>query len=314
MTRDQEVRAVLERGVGVEVVGFERRGSIYRTSFELDEVDAELADGRWLALMFKDVGETGLADHVRAAKPEFLYDPRREIDAYTKVLAPAGMGPRVYAVDRERGWLFLERLDAVELYQVGERGTWEHVARWLARMHDGLAGQREALPTAVVHDRAFYAQWPTRALELSGPEVRAALEPIAREYEAVIDRLLAMPRTVIHGEFYASNVLVDDPLEPDRVAPVDWELCGIGPGVIDLAALTSGNWVDDDRGAIAAAYRVAAVDPGEERAFAEALDAARLHLALQWLGWSAAWSPPEEHRHDWLDEAVTSAERLDLPL
>ena len=32
----------------------------------------------------------------------------------------------------------------------------------------------------------------------------------------------------------------------------------------------------------------------------------------QWLGWSPSWSPPPEHAHDWLNEALTLAEKLSL--
>jgi len=31
---------------------------------------------------------------------------------------------------------------------------------------------------------------------------------------------------------------------------------------------------------------------------------------MQWLGWSADWSPPAEHAHDWLGEAIAMAEQL----
>jgi hypothetical protein len=39
---------------------------------------------------------------------------------------------------------------------------------------------------------------------------------------------------------------------------------------------------------------------------------ARLHLAVQWLGWSPDWTPPAEHAHDWYAEAVATAETLAL--
>ena len=50
--------------------------------------------------------------------------------------------------------------------------------------------------------------------------------------------------------------------------------------------------------------------PAEE--LLAALDYCRLHLAMQWLGWAAEWSPPPEHSHDWLAEAFTLADRLGL--
>jgi len=41
-----------------------------------------------------------------------------------------------------------------------------------------------------------------------------------------------------------------------------------------------------------------------------ALDCARLHLALRWLGWSRDWTPPREHARDWWAEAKGAAERI----
>ncbi len=118
--------------------------------------------------------------------------------------------------------------------------------------------------------------------------------------------MLALPRTVVHGEFYASNVLVATDNAAARVAPVDWELAGVGAGLTDLAALVSGGWSEPDRASIVAAYEAAG-------GTTEGLGFARLQLAIQWLGWApATWMPPAGQRHDWLSEAVSLAEGLDL--
>jgi hypothetical protein len=69
-----------------------------------------------------------------------------------------------------------------------------------------------------------------------------------------------------------------------------------------VAALATG-WGDEGQAAIEAAYNMTPSD---------ALTAARLHLALQWLGWSHDWMAPPEHAHDWLGEAMQAAERLGL--
>jgi hypothetical protein len=50
----------------------------------------------------------------------------------------------------------------------------------------------------------------------------------------------------------------------------------------------------------------------EETELRETLQLARLHLAVQWLGWEPTWSPPAEHRHDWLAEALEIAGALGL--
>jgi hypothetical protein len=38
----------------------------------------------------------------------------------------------------------------------------------------------------------------------------------------------------------------------------------------------------------------------------------RLHVAVQWLGWSETWSPPKHHAHDWLAELGQLAEAVAL--
>jgi thiamine kinase-like enzyme len=119
----------------------------------------------------------------------------------------------------------------------------------------------------------------------------------------VVERLEALPKTLVHGELYASNVLVGD----DRVCPVDWELAGIGPAVLDVAALTMG-WADDERRLLVDVYRSAANEPPDE----QDVDRAALHLAVQWLGWSDGWTPPPEHAHDWHAALPALMERAGL--
>ena len=315
MIDDELLRSELSRVLGARAETFDRRPSPYRTSFALEEIDVVLDDGRRLELMFKHIARDALHPAAAEVKPEFLYDPLREIEVYRDVLAPARLGtPAFHGAVPERGWLFLERVAGVELYQVGERSTWEHVARWLARMHDELAPAVGEAPRALRYDAQWYRRWPERALrdaaDRGDDDAVALLAGIADRYEDVVERLLALPATLVHGEFYASNVLVDDATQPRRVAPVDWEQAGVGPGLVDLAALTSGAWSEEDRRDIAAAYREASADGLDEATFAAGLEACRLHLALQWLGWSQAWSPPAEHRQDWLDEARRAASRL----
>jgi hypothetical protein len=299
---------------------FRRRPSEYRTSFPLEELDVDLEDGANVRLALKRLAWSGLGDQGRLAKPRFLHDPRREAAVYASVLEPAALGaPRYYGSvvdpERDRYWLFVEWVEGRELYQVGERGLWEAAARWLARMHTELAGEVDRHAAAgrlLDHDSTYYRRWMQRAREFARatgqPASRArAIDRLGERHGTVVEALLALPKTVIHGEFYASNVLVDADSAQARVAPVDWELAATGPGPTDLAALVSGDWAAEDRAAIASAYRSAA------GASLEGLDFARLQLAIQWLGWApAAWIPPKGQRHDWLAEAVALSDSLGL--
>lgn len=300
-----------------------RRPSEYRTSFPLEEVDLALADGAELRLAFKQLSWSGLGEQARLAKPRFLHDPQREPAVYASVLPEAPAGPPRYhgsvvEPEGDRYWLFVEWVEGRELYQVGERGLWEAVARWLGGMHAALAAdldRHRERGRLLDYDEAHYRRWIERAGEFARapgqPPSRAqSIDWLARRYDVVVEGLLALPKTVVHGEFYASNVLVSGDAPSPRVAPVDWELAAAAPGVVDLAALVSGGWGDEDREAIVSAYR-SAVGPA---AFSsQQLDLARLHLAVQWLGWAPpSWVPPEGQRHDWLGEALALAEGLDL--
>ncbi len=97
---------------------------------------------------------------------------------------------------------------------------------------------------------------------------------------------------------------------------MDWELAAIGPGLIDLAALTSGGWTSDQKHRLVAAYRDALPRnngwPPSMPELMEAVEYCQLHLAVQWLGWAADWSPPKRHTQNWLRVACRLADKLGL--
>jgi hypothetical protein len=240
-------------------------------------------------LLFKDLGARGTG-----SRPAFLADPAREIAAHDLLPDALDAPRRLGAVqDDRRAWLFLELAAGQPLWQVAGLEAWEATARWLARLHaTPLPRSRHLLR----HDAALARRWLDRALALR-PELAAA----APAAHAAIERLGRSPVVLLHGELYPSNVLV---APGARIRVVDWETIGAGPAVLDLAALTAGAWDPDQRARVVAAYRDAAGAgaPGDAE-----LTAARLVVALQWIGWSASWTPPPEHRHDWTGEALALA-------
>jgi hypothetical protein len=315
-----EVQECLEHLVG-PVVKCASRRSMYSTSFVIDELDAELSDGSTLALVRKDLSWDGLLSEAVGAKPHFLYDPLREIEVYRSVLSGAGLGTAGFygaCVEPSAGryWLFLERVVGMELWQVGDFGVWLAVARWLARLHQVRLGDARARDRLIVYDGDFYRRWTRRAEafnEETEPSRRRQLAWVLRNQDDLVERLLELPTGFLHGELYASNVLVNF-TNDERVCPIDWEVAAVGPLLFDLAALVSGRWSLAERTMLAMAYRQALLEGGHPVAhgdsFLAALDLCRLQLCVRWLGWAPRWSPPAEHSQDWLAQSVEIGESI----
>ena len=286
---DAELLAGLRAAFGRRVTLEARRPWARRSSLPMEEL---LVDGEWL--LFKDVSRGP-----RPPRPAFMVDPLREIAVYREVLEPAAVGaPALRGALAEdggrRAWLFLERVDGVPLDEAGELGAWKDAARWLADLH-----ARPLPPSGAArllrYDAAWLRRWPARALRRE-----PALARFAAAAERAVEHISAWPASLVHGEFYPANVLVAGA----RIRPVDWETAGLGPGLLDIAALTSGSWVEQERVRVERAYRDAL--PAERRPaaaeLAEALRSARLLVALQWIGWEARFTPPDQHAFDWLGE------------
>lgn len=257
----------------------------YTSTWPLEEVELTCAGGETLRVLVKRL------EGPRVSKPAWLCDPEREIEAY-RLLAGEALGTaRCYASGRR--WLILEKLNGRELWQHGELDAWAATASWASTLHERFVADPPSTSMLLRHDERLHRRLLDLALQSTdGP--RTWLE---RAGACAIARLAALPVTLIHGELYPSNVLVD---ANGRVSAVDWETAAIGPGAIDLAALLTG-WEGTPREAIRAAY--GEIEPLD-------LAAAELVLALQWVGFAPKRQPPPEHRHDWLAQAHAAAELL----
>ena len=319
---DRELSELLADGREAYVIS--RRPYRYATSAPLEELHVHIG-GCKLAVIFKDLSRERLIGDARATKPAFLHEPAREIETYSRILAPAELGPRLVAAvtqpDPPRHWLVLEKVPGVELWQVGDVQVWEAVAAWLggfhARFETGLAAIRSANPRLLEYSTAWFqftCQRARTALDSISDRRAPVLIRALRRYDEVISAIVALPRALVHGEFYPSNVLVVTGEHPLRVCPVDWEMAGIGPGLLDLAALVGG-WGHAERDRLADAYIRGLGHPDRAARVGSLhaeLGSCRLHLALQWLGWSTRWCPPPEHAHDWLGEALELTAALGL--
>jgi hypothetical protein len=166
---------------------------------------------------------------------------------------------------------------AAVIGQVHARGQ-QHVAR--------------CSPVLKRYTRSYFAGWARRAAAFVSDSTPGCQwwAHLCQHAQQALPGLLSSPATVIHGELFPSNVLHG----PGGIRIVDWETAAVAAGEIDLAFLTHGDWEEELVDECLRRYRRArygVADP-DERSDRRLL-AARLYLALRWLG-----DEPE-----WIDEA-----------
>ncbi len=298
------------------------RPCAYATSHPLFEVVATPVDAPARHLVAKVLGRGCLTDDARVAKPMASYDPDREPNVLAHVLTGAGLGtPDLVGSTRLADGTVVvqvaDRLAGVPLTEVGSLVTWCAAAGWLGRLHARYAGRRArstSLLLAYDADRLRTAARPgIDRLTQVGAIGRARLAAV---HDRAVRSLLTLPATLVHGDCFPANVIVDTAAQPTRVGAVDWETAGRGPGVLDLAALVSGHWAPSERAAMVDAYD-AGLGAGSVRAAPTGValhamaDQAALQVALTWAGADPAWRPPIERDFDWVSAVGETVDRLE---
>src|SRR5690606_25381172 len=133
------IALALARRAMPDIAAIVRRPSPYASTARLEEVDVRLTDGTVLRLTHKDLRPDALADGARAVRPAGLADPAREPLVYRELLEPAGIGtPRCLCAEADavagRHFVVIDRIDGLQLCDVGDPATWDAAARWLARL------------------------------------------------------------------------------------------------------------------------------------------------------------------------------------
>jgi aminoglycoside/choline kinase family phosphotransferase len=220
-------------------------------------------------------------------------------------------------------WLLLEHVKGPRLAEVGEWEAWAATARWLGAFHARL----ETIDDTAVRlaarliecNREWYRIWIDRSFRFfasDGPPGSRhdgkALRWLAERYDSVIDHLLSLPSTLIHGEFYPLNVIMTGGPGSFVPCPIDWETASVGPAVLDLAALTAGEWNEQQRRDLTAAYLAGSGTRVTLDELFESAQYAQIQRAVQCLGWFGRRHGPDAQARDWLADAIDRAEALNL--
>ncbi len=282
------------------------------TSTHGNEVVTCRLNGREIRLFCKyGPGETARfkADH---ASHRHRGGVELEALIYRDLLEPLGLPhARLFGAYHEAAtrqtWLLLEYLESALRLSESDAAM-PAAARWIGRFHRAAASRTSVLDGVRVYDAGYYRGWVERTLRFAGPWHRRLpwLGTVCDRFEAVAAELAAVPLSVIHGEYYPHNVLV----QHGRVYPVDWESAAIAAGQIDLASLTE-QWPDAVVRRCETAYRRARWPDGTPADFRRGLDAARLYLSFRWLGDRPEWTRHRDARI-YFEQIQTAATRLGL--
>jgi thiamine kinase-like enzyme len=164
-------------------------------------------------------------------------------------------------------------------------------ARWLGEFHATQQTRiaERSLSFLNRYDSPYYNAWARRTYQFARPLWKRFhwLSKIKASADHWFAPLLESPPTIIHGEFYAKNLL----LQRENVFTIDWESAAIAPGEIDLAALTEGiHWPESIVQGCQRAYIRSRWPQGEPPSFQRTLDAARMYLHFRWLGERRDWA------------------------
>jgi aminoglycoside phosphotransferase (APT) family kinase protein len=314
------VRAIVETAMPGATVT--RRPSLYATSYRLEEIEARCPGEPTRHFMAKHLGREAMTEAGRRARPQSLDSTGRELAVYRDILSGTDLAtPALIGgwADTHRGALVLEQVRGVPLAEIGDFSTWEAAARWLARMHMTFAAPLSGMDpswkhSSLVHyDREQLRVTGLRGLghaveqRLGSARTRVAM---AEAHERALSALATTGGTLVHGDFYPSNIVV----AVDRIAVVDWELAGWGAAELDLAALIAGAWGYEQRRALTRVYHQAASERGSTVTFAalmQRVSLAAIVVALRWIGAAPDWKAPDDHHRDWFADAMSVLDHLD---
>jgi hypothetical protein len=254
------------------------------SSHPISRLRVTLSSGEQLSVIYK-----------RPRPGHALYGNEREVLVYRRLLsgrrfgAPALYGS-AYEPGRGRYWLFLEDVGETTLEQEGE-DAWLAAARWLAGLHGaylGRAAELRALGCLGEHDADYYRLIARTAREhLVGAGAASALgrfDRLTADFDSVADYLAAQPRTLVHGDVFAGNLVVQP---GPRVRALDWESAAVGLAAWDLTRLLDG-WPEEAPfldAYLAELARHTAAAP-DEHAFRRTLAHCRFLSGLWHLRWS----------------------------
>jgi hypothetical protein len=295
-------------GLRAEVAGMHRTPSPYATVSPSEVVSVALTSGERISIFVKHLREEQQSHPDKRVR-------EREVRVYGELLGDRGLPvPRFLgscwndATGRRE--LFLEYIDGWNLkYQ--ELRHWHTAARRLAQLHLAFALRGDQLlgrDFLLRLDRDYLLAWAGRAVaavsSLSA-ELASRLQRTVDDLGVAADLLAEQPPTLVHNDLAPKNVIADTSMSPDRTCIVDWEMAGVGCGLMDLAHLTYGlppreaeRMFDLYREELTGTGLMPSDDEGKRL-----LASCQLHGTLYRLAHADVWRLPLERVGEWIADS-----------
>jgi hypothetical protein len=185
----------------------------------------------------------------RGTKSDLQKAPlKREADVYRSLLKDLQFGTAQFYGSREPNkdqaeLILLEFVRGRRLKKYKEEKIWLLVSKWLAQMHHHFFHRQNELYMVTSlhrHDSDFYWNWAYRAAELTSrisAKASKIMDRILADYDRVATPLSNTLLTLLHGELFCTNILLNNKKQKIRICPFDWETAAIGCGALDLSYL-----------------------------------------------------------------------------
>ncbi len=187
-----------------------------------------------------------------SARPGLANAGLREAGIYRSLAIQLPMPtPALIAADPGGAWLVIEAVEAPVATGPWTADDYQQAVALLARLHErfwGLADDLAAYPwlarpLTLDYEIHVYAaaqalgeivrqEWPP--LIAHSPQTMGTIGQMISQAEHVVQPLRATPFTLLHGDFWAGNIVRD---ENGDMVVFDWQLAGLGPGVLDLVVM-----------------------------------------------------------------------------
>jgi aminoglycoside phosphotransferase (APT) family kinase protein len=284
--------------------------------FPAEVLSVSLESGDEMSLFLKHLGSEQ-SDHPDKQRRD------RETRIYEKLLGDDDLPvPRYYGsswneTSKQRE-IFLEYIDDWNL-KYHDLEYWFMAARRLARFHAYFATQAERLLTCdflLRFDTQYLYQWVDRALCVVGDQsvgLAARLARVVNSYDRVSEVLARQPLTLVHNDLAPKNVMAYRSSNPARICFVDWEMAGVGCGLMDLVHLKYGlDPVNDQKMCTAYCEEMAGTDllPPDPQDMNSLFAACEVHQTIYRLAHSKSWHLPLAKVAEWVIEAEQFMARI----